>query len=352
MTSAPTQGQPAQPPVTPACPGLADQGPADPWSWAPAQPAVAAWPVTLLQLQGPDSLRVLHGQSSQAIAQAQPGAWLSTCCITPTARMRALAEVLVEAGGAWLVISAGEGAAVRQALDRVLFPADAVQLGPLRAGLLLEPLPADPDPVRSWRPLQGGEGFWLGEQLLLLDDATATASTTLEPAAQELLGRPRLSPAEQEHWRLQQGRPAWPAELNEGTNPFELGLADRVSLSKGCYVGQETLARLATYDGVKQQLRRWQAASEAQPQPGAILTLAGERAGSITSVLRLPADQGWIGLALVRRQALAASQLLLDAPTETADADPAGPRRSAVSLQLSVPERFVPAPLSLSAQQG
>ena len=32
-----------------------------------------------------------------------------------------------------------------------------------------------------------------------------------------------------------------------------------VSLGKGCYVGQETLAKLATYDGVKRQLRRWHA---------------------------------------------------------------------------------------------
>jgi len=53
--------------------------------------------------------------------------------------------------------------------------------------------------------------------------------------------------------RLQQGRPQAPAEINERFNPFELGLAERVSLNKGCYVGQETLPSSPPYDGVKQQ---------------------------------------------------------------------------------------------------
>ena len=99
-------------------------------------------------------------------------------------------------------------------------------------------------------------------------------------------------------------------------NPFELGLADRVSLTKGCYVGQETLARLATYDGVKQQLRRWwisaaEAASLTAEQLacGAELSDAsGERAGRLSSALRLE-DGRWIGLALVRRRWLDAPWL-------------------------------------------
>ncbi len=314
---------------------MADPAPsAFPWNWRPAAPSALATPVSLLRLQGPDSLRFLHGQTSQAIELARPGQWLSTCCITPTARLRALAEVLVTDDGAWLVIREGDAAAVRQALDRVLFPADAVELGALREGLLLEPVPGAGDPVTAapagaaesggplWRPLEGCEGFWLGEALLLLDpDAAAAAPERLDAAAQALLARPRLEGSARERWRIQAGWPACPAEVNDDTNPFELGLAPRVSLSKGCYVGQETLAKLATYDGVKQQLRRWVWAGEAagaEPErvlvSGAPLTTAtGERAGWISSMLALPAEGSrpacWIGLALVRRSALEAGTL-------------------------------------------
>lgn len=84
-----------------------------------------------------------------------------------------------------------------------------------------------------------------------------------------------------------------------------------MSLSKGCYLGQETLARLATYDGVKQQLRRWHlpAGEGNAPEPGAGLVQGeGARAGQVTTVLALP-EGGWMGLALVRRAALAEPRL-------------------------------------------
>jgi len=315
----------------------------DPWSWQPAAPARCDQPVAMLRLEGPDSLRFLHGQTSQDLERAQPGQWLSTCCIGPTARMLALAEVLVEADGAWLAISAGDGAAVRQALDRVLFPADRVRLGDLEPALLVTPLGPDaddsglPDPAATghWCPLSGAAAGWLlGErQAVLLPAAT--------PLPAWLARRRPLLPLEQERRRISLGRPAVPGELNDDTNPFELGLAGRVSLSKGCYVGQETLARLVTYDGVKRQLRRWWAPPGQRPlQVGeGLLTADGSRAGRISSVLELAGD-GWIGLALVRRAALESAQLL------------AGEGAAAVTLQLSTPEALQPPPQAGAAAQA
>jgi folate-binding protein YgfZ len=341
---------------------------------------VASWPLSLLRLQGPDSLRFLHGQSSQDLVSAQPGQWLSTCCISPTARMRAVAEVLVEEAGAWLVIRAGDAAAVHQALDRVLFPADAVSLGPLRSGLLLSPVaggeasPLAAADAETWRPLAGAEGFWLGGQLLLLDAAAAERNPLgLEPQARDLLAQRRLRGEEQERWRLQLGLPIGPQELCEETNPFELGLAPRVSLSKGCYVGQETLAKLATYDGVRRQLRRWWVAADA----GAAAALApgmalqgpgGERAGQITSSLQLPGEDLWIGLALVRRQALSEPTLTsCSSPGEQPHpaATPSGtaaplpdPDREApgaqqpLALRISRPPAFLDPPVGAGSSRG
>ena len=304
-----------------------------------AQPRRCDWPVSLLRLDGPDVLRFLHGQTSQALEQAQSGQWLSTCCITPTARLRALAEVLVDGEGATLVIRAGDGEAVRSALDRVLFPADAVRLGPLATGLLVESIGVESDPqapaAGRWAALAAPDQGWrLGSHLTLLP-----AGQPLPAALAELSP---LSPQEQEHWRLGQGLPVVPNEVNEDTNPFELGLADRVNLNKGCYVGQETLAKLATYDGVKRQLRRWICVEP--PSQGAGLaagtTLWGEaagestqRAGVITSSSSIDGGSVWIGLALVRRQALAAGRLR------------AGEGAGAPWLELSLPERFVAPPV-------
>ncbi|MBW4532058.1 MAG: tRNA-modifying protein YgfZ [Aphanothece saxicola GSE-SYN-MK-01-06B] len=293
-------------------PSVPTSAAADPWNWTP--PAQSRWsrPVGLLRLDGHDTLRVLHGQTSQALEAARPGQWLGTCCISPTARLAAVAEVLVDADGAWLVIVDGDPEAVRVALDRVLFPADKVRLGPVTAATLHQPLGSaglDATPAGTWTPLEGLPGWQLGEALLLPADA---------PMPPWLAERRPLEPLEAERWRLQQGLPAAPGEINGDTNPFELGLAARVSLTKGCYVGQETLAKLATYDGVKQQLRRWQATAVPDEAVAAGTSLhygAGGRAGVITSSLELPGGEGWIGLALVRRAWLQEPALLAgDAP--------------------------------------
>jgi folate-binding protein YgfZ len=300
--------------------------------------------VQLLRLEGPDTLRFLHGQTSQDLQTQRPGAWLSTCCLTPTGRLLALAEVLVEEGGAWLVITAGDAAAVRAAFDRVLFPADDVRLGELRAAVETaavvdaDPFAAAAGPAARWSPWEEGEGWWLGERLV------RSEGTSLPP---DLAGRQPVTDWGLELLRISAGRPAAPTEIGDATNPFELGLAPRVSLAKGCYAGQETLARLATYDGVKQQLRRWRWVEAAGGDPDdppappaagtALRTAAGERAGTVTSALTLPRSETGdarvrVGLALVRRAALDSSVLL--------PADQPG-----VELDLSLPEAFVDPPV-------
>ncbi|MEB3334551.1 MAG: folate-binding protein [Cyanobacteriota bacterium] len=312
---------------------------ASPWDWAPSGPQLWERPVSLLRLTGPDALRMLHGQTSQDLQAARPGDWRSTCCLTPTARLRGLAEVVVEEGGVWLALTAGDGAAQRQAFDRVLFPADQVELGPLLPGRWCRLVGQPPAHSGAWRPLAGGGGWWLGGDLLLIAD------TALPP---ELAALPRLEGREAERWRLRQGEPYWPQEINDAFNPFELGLADRVSLGKGCYVGQETLAKLASGDGVKQQLRRWRAMADpslADPLPpgSELRTDDGTRAGRLTSSLGLDGCH-WVGLAMVRRQALERTTLWATAGD--------GP----VPVHLSRPEGFrdppTPPPSGLGRRAG
>ena len=301
-----------------------------PWDWQPAQASRIEQAVSLLRLEGADTRRFLHGQTSAAIETAPAGAWIPSCSISPTARMRALVEVLLDppqsapadsnagtTSGAWLVIHGippDAAAGVRQSLDRVLFPADQVHLGALETANLITPvgpgtaqLPGSPKD--TWQALEAGAGWLLGHQVLLRQGSEAPAW---------LADRALLSATGHERWRVQQAIPAAPGELNDDTNPFELGLAERVSLNKGCYVGQETLAKLSTYDGVKQQLRRWSwtpqtGNPQAALKPGTTLyttdaTSKGtanstSRAGVISSSLELE-DGSWIGLALVRKQAL------------------------------------------------
>ena len=308
----------------------------DPWGWQPSGPSRTEQAGYLIRLDGPDSGRFLHGQTSSAIEGQQPGSWIPSCCTTATGRLRALAEVLVDRDGAWLLLRGADGTALWQGLERVLFPADRVQLGPVTPVRLITPLGDGCDTLPqvadgSWISLEDGHGWLLGRQLVLL--------TTAELPAW-LADRAPLPAREQQRWRIQQGVPAAPGEINDDTNPFEVGLADRVSLSKGCYVGQETLAKLATYDGVKQQLRRWfWRGTQGPGEPGTVLfgaktgdEISSPRAGLITSSLALE-DGLWIGLALVRRQSLQQTCLR------------AGPDPDGALLELSRPPACVDPPV-------
>ena len=308
----------------------------DPWGWQPSGPSRTEQAGYLIRLDGPDSGRFLHGQTSSAIEGQQPGSWIPSCCTTATGRLRALAEVLVDRDGAWLLLRGADGTALWQGLERVLFPADRVQLGPVTPVRLITPLGDGSGALPqvadgSWISLEDGHGWLLGRQLVLL--------TTAELPAW-LADRAPLPAREQQRWRIQQGVPAAPGEINDDTNPFEVGLADRVSLSKGCYVGQETLAKLATYDGVKQQLRRWfWRGTQGPGEPGTVLYGAktgnessSPRAGLITSSLALE-DGLWIGLALVRRQSLQQTCLR------------AGPDPDGALLELSRPPACVDPPV-------
>ena len=283
--------------------------------------AASRWgtPVSLIRLEGSDTRRFLHGQSSQAIELAKPGDCLPTCLISPTARMRGLALICVDDAGADLIVIAGNGEAIRAGLDRVLFPADNVRLGAVQ-------------PATLWQ----WQGEAQTEDSVLLRPGVDLGSgpngaVVLQRSGEDLppwlADLPEWSGEQVETNRLRHGLPAEPSELNDDTNPFELGLAHWVSLNKGCYVGQETLAKLATYDGVKQQLRYWES-SEAL-EPGTTLTSAGgERAGVVTS------SQGGRGLALIRRSQLEASTL----------------QAGGSELTISTPLAFIASPIGAGGQ--
>ncbi|MFZ1081327.1 MAG: folate-binding protein YgfZ, partial [Candidatus Kryptoniota bacterium] len=54
--------------------------------------------------------------------------------------------------------------------------------------------------------------------------------------------------------RIENGTPLYPYELNEDVNPWEVNIIDAISDRKGCYVGQEVIARLQTYEKIKRKL--------------------------------------------------------------------------------------------------
>ena len=114
-------------------------------------------------------------------------------------------------------------------------------------------------------------------------------------------GVPVVSEAVAECVRIESGRPRYGVDLDDSVIPQEADLNHRaVSFTKGCYVGQETVARLYYRGKPNRQLRGIRLAEPAGP--GAEITFGDRAVGRLTSVAESP-DLGWIALALVRREA-------------------------------------------------
>jgi tRNA-modifying protein YgfZ len=136
----------------------------------------------------------------------------------------------------------------------------------------------------------------VGIDVLLDSSATEALRGALEAA-----GAVGASEAAAEIVRVERGRPRYGVDLDESTIPQEAGLNERaVSFTKGCYVGQETVARLH-YRGKPNRHLRGLRLSE-PVEPGAALTLGERPVGSLGSCVLSP-RLGPIGLALVRREA-------------------------------------------------
>ncbi len=120
-------------------------------------------------------------------------------------------------------------------------------------------------------------------------------------SALEDAGAAAVTEAAAECLRVKRGRPRYGIDLDDSVIPQEAGLNDRaVSFTKGCYVGQETVARLFYRGKPNRQLRGLRLSAPADS--GDQLRFEDRAVGELTSVVESPA-LGPIALALVRREA-------------------------------------------------
>ena len=243
----------------------------------------------LIRLEGQGCSSFLHGQTSARVDGCAHGDLIQACWLNAIGRIQALLEIRLDSAGADVLVLNGDSNSVADGFDRVIFPADQVRLGEQHQQRRMQRLEAGKAPDFT-------QVIWVSEG-------------SKPPTAWEDLAA--CNTTELECWRNRQGWPLGAQELTGDTNPFELGLSDWVELNKGCYLGQETVAKLASRGGVKQQLCCWHSTSATQKvlDSGDQLKLNDSRAGIITSVSKDTATGRSFGLALVRRQALDAETL-------------------------------------------
>jgi tRNA-modifying protein YgfZ len=273
--------------------------------------------LAVLELRGADVLRYLHTVSSQHTAELRPGDATSALLLSPKGKIEFAFRLAVTEGGTLLDTQAAAAQALAERLERFVFRYDvAVRvleagglslLGPgAQAALEAAGLPPVP-PVPARASAAGG---------LVVHRTVAGADLLGAEAGKALaaLEREKVARAPLEVWelaRIELGLPRWGDELTDDVLAEEAGLlGSHVHLDKGCYPGQETVARVHNLGQVQRRLAGLRFEGEQPPAPRSELrTEDGRRAGQVRSVALHP-QLGPIGLAFVRQVAPSGSRVL------------------------------------------
>jgi folate-binding protein YgfZ len=103
--------------------------------------------------------------------------------------------------------------------------------------------------------------------------------------------------------RIEAGIPLWGLDYDESNLPQETGLDEGLNFTKGCYLGQEVVARIHYRGGVNRRIVGIEIDGDEPPATGTELLLDGKPVGKVGSVTLSPNLEGPIGLALVHKKA-------------------------------------------------
>ncbi|CAA9527236.1 MAG: tRNA-modifying protein YgfZ [uncultured Thermoleophilia bacterium] len=287
------------------------------------------------RFEGPHATRFLQGMVTQDVAGLAVGDARYALMLTPKARV--LSDLRLLRLGDELLVADSEPDAtpgLRSTLVRYRL-GSRVAIEPLedwaclavagpRAGMLLL------DAFGVLPRVEPPEGTGT---LLELDGTAlhAVASTLYGEKAVEILGPaagvaaawaalsdhlPRhggapFGTAAEEILRVEAGVPRQGAELDEQVMPAEVGVVERaVSFTKGCYIGQEPVARLH-YRGHANRVLRALLLDGAPPAPGSEVVLDGKTVGRVTSAVRSPSLGRTVALGVLRRELEDGRQVLV-----------------------------------------
>ncbi|MEX0659075.1 MAG: hypothetical protein WD080_08075 [Egibacteraceae bacterium] len=263
--------------------------------------AVVRLPAGVVRVTGPDRLSYLHTLLSQHLAEAAPGTVEDFLYLDAKGNPQAAGRAVVHAEHVLLVTPAEVAADLAASLEKFKFmtqvesvdASDEFALASVRGpepvaltGARDEPMTAVPHGGglvirdRSGGVDLLGPGEWIDERVAGL-------------------GLPEASLDDWEAWRIHAGVPGWATEISTGRRAQELGLLPtHVHLQKGCYPGQESIAKIYNLGRPRRALAVVEfdgpvpagATVDTDGKPGTVTSAASSGAGAVALAL-LPVDR-------------------------------------------------------------
>jgi tRNA-modifying protein YgfZ len=265
-----------------------------------------------------DRLNLLHRMSTNDMNSLQPGEGRATVLLTALARIIDQLIVYHRGETALAITGAGRIKPVRMWLQKHIFFNDKVQTRDVSAELLhfglygarAAEVAERLAPGAAALPLHHFKEITIADQPVMVARSFPMAGggyTIIAPEGvraaliEQLRDVPFVAETDYDLLRIESGIPAAGYELTEDYIPLETGLWEAVSFRKGCYIGQEIIARMESRNKLARTLVMLRL-----PEPvavGAALTHEGKAVGSVTSIATLP-DGSAAALGYIRTDAL------------------------------------------------
>ncbi len=187
-----------------------------------------------LSIKGKDSTRFLNGLTTSNINLLNEV--VQTCWLTPKGALRAILEIYFYENEIIIIALEGDLYEIKKFFEDMIFPSDDILLSNIFKNFRIQEV----DESIPWR-----EGF---------------PKLIKENNIKEYLKKNNFAVLDQrrlKEWKILQALPILNYEIEGTHNPLELGLLDLVDFNKGCYLGQETMARLRKLSSLKQEIRIW-----------------------------------------------------------------------------------------------
>ena len=283
----------------------------------------------VVTVTGPDRLSYVDSITSQSIAKLAPGESAETLLLDPTGRIEYAARVLDDGTTTWLLMDAGTGAGFAAFLVRMRFmlqvevadrSADYATIGTFGEAPAASAAPAAPNGVPlvwvdPWAAVQPG-GYQYADAPHPSEGWTYREVLVERSRLDELTSLPAAGTLALEAQRIAAWRPRAVTELDERAIPHEFDwLRSAVHLAKGCYRGQETVAKVHNLGHPPRRLvlLHLDGSDAVLPAAGSEVRLGRPDAeGAVVGRVTASAwhhELGPIALALVKRSTDVASEL-------------------------------------------
>jgi folate-binding protein YgfZ len=259
----------------------------------------------LLWVRGPDAVGFLDGIVSRHVAGLEAGDVARSLLLQPQGKLQSLLWLLRGAGEVGLVADAGTGEATAAALERFRLRVDAAIEHDLRP--LVEVWGPRGAEILSAAGVDAPGGWHDGDGVLAASLPLGSLRRYLvagcEPESLQAAGARRAGSVAATSVRIEAGEPQMGVDVDESTIPQEAGLVtEAVSLDKGCFLGQELVARIDGRGRVNRHLRGVVITENVLPPAGAAVVAGEDEVGTLTSLGESLALRAPVGLALLRRE--------------------------------------------------